>query len=63
MTMISSMLVKTMPFETKESTGVNSNRHTVARLVKRRQALLESTLLRNSRLETHPDDEAGTPAC
>jgi len=51
-----------MPFETNESSGVNESLHTVARPVKRRRALLESTPLRNSRLETHPDDEAGAPA-
>ena len=63
MTMISSVLAKELPFETNESTGVNGDRHTVAWLVKRRQALLESTLLRNSQLETHSKDEARRRRC
>jgi hypothetical protein len=49
-----------MPGETKESTGVDDHLHTGAWLVKRRRALLESTPLRNSQLETHPDDGSGT---
>ena len=48
-----------MPLETKQSTSVNDHLHTVAWLVKRRRALLESTPLRNSQLETHPDDGSG----
>ena len=63
MTMVSSQSLKRMPVETFESTVVNESLHTVARLVKRRRALLESTPPRNSRLETHPDDEAGASAC